>query len=125
MKKGLILMLLCCTAALAQRPVASSLRFDNTAWDFGVIKETGGVVSHEFSYVNVSDQEVVLEFVTPGCSCTKTSYDRSPLPPGQAATLTVLYDPADQKGEFHHKVMVVIKGGKERYNILVEGVVAE
>ena len=125
MKKVVFLMLLCCATALAQRPAGVSLRFDSTTWDFGVIKEADGVVSHDFNYINVSDHDVVLEFVTPGCSCTTTTYDHSALPPGQAATLTVHYDPASQPGQFHQTVQVVLKGGKERYNIIVEGVVAE
>lgn len=125
MKKVIFLLLLCCTTALAQRPAGVSLRFDNTTWDFGVIREADGVVSHDFNYVNISDHDIVLEFVTPGCSCTTTTYDHSPLPPGQAAVLTVHYDPASQPGQFHQTVQVVLKGGKERYNIIVEGVVAE
>ena len=125
MKKGLFLMLFCCVSAMAQRPAGGSLRFDNTTWDFGEIKEADGVVSHEFNYINISDQDVVLEFVTPGCSCTTTTYNHSPLPPGQAATLTVHFDPASQPGQFHQTVQVVLKGGRERYNIIVEGVVAE
>ena len=125
MKKVIFLLLLCCTTALAQRPAGVSLRFDNTTWDFGLIKEADGVVSHDFNYINISDHDVVLEFVTPGCSCTTTTYDHSPLPPGQAAVLTVHYDPASQPGQFHQTVQVVLKGGKERYNIIVEGVVAE
>ena len=125
MKKGIILLLLCCFTAAAQRPVETSLRFDTTTWDFGLIKEADGVVSHEFNYINMSDHDVVLEFVTPGCSCTTTTYNRSALPPGQAATLVVHFDPASQPGQFHQTVQVVLKGGKERYNIIVEGVVAE
>ena len=115
----------CCFTAMAQRPVTTSLRFDSTTWDFGVIKESDGVVSHEFNYINMSDQDVLLEYVTPGCSCTTATYDHSPLPPGQAATLIVHYDPASQPGQFHQTVQVVLKGGRERYNIIVEGVVAE
>ena len=118
-------MLFCCLTAAAQRPVETSLRFDSTTWDFGLIKEADGVVSHEFNYINLSDHEVVLEFVTPGCSCTTTTYSRSPLPPGQAAAIVVHFDPASQPGQFHQTVQIVLKGGKERYNLIVEGVVAE
>ncbi|MBO7117619.1 MAG: DUF1573 domain-containing protein [Bacteroidales bacterium] len=125
MKKGIILLLFCCLTAAAQRPVETSLRFDSTTWDFGLIKEADGVVSHEFNYINLSDHEVVLEFVTPGCSCTTTTYSRSPLPPGQAAAIVVHFDPASQPGQFHQTVQIVLKGGKERYNLIVEGVVAE
>ena len=125
MKKGIFLLLFCCLTAAAQRPVETSLRFDSTTWDFGLIKEADGVVSHEFNYINLSDHEVVLEFVTPGCSCTTTTYSRSPLPPGQAAAIVVHFDPASQPGQFHQTVQIVLKGGKERYNLIVEGVVAE
>lgn len=125
MKKGIILLLFCCLTAAAQRPVETSLRFDSTTWDFGLIKEADGVVSHEFNYINLSDHDVVLEFVTPGCSCTTTTYNHSPLPPGQAATIVVHFDPASQPGQFHQTVQIVLKGGKERYNLIVEGVVAE
>ena len=112
-------------AAQAQRAVPTSIVFDSTTWDFGEIKEADGVVFHEFSYINMSDHDVVLEFVTPGCSCTTASYDHSPLPPGRASTIVVRFDPASQPGQFHQTVQVVLKGGKERYNLIVEGVVAE
>lgn len=122
---SVILMLSVFYPASAQRSSSASLRFDNTTWDFGEIREADGMVSHEFNYINMSDHEVVLEFVTPGCSCTTVTYDRHPLPPGEAATLIVHFDPASQPGQFHQTVQVVLKGGRERYNIIVEGVVAE
>ena len=121
---SLFLLACACLTALAQRPVPTALRFDSTTWDFGEIKEADGVVSHEFNYINFSDYEVSLQYVTPGCSCTTVSYDRSPLPPGQVGTLIVYYDPASLPGQFHQTVNVVLSGGKERYNIIIEGVVA-
>ena len=120
----IFLMASACLTALAQRSSSAALRFDSTTWDFGEIREADGMVSHEFNYINMSDHDVVLEFVTPGCSCTTVTYDRHPLPPGQAATLVVHFDPASQPGQFHQTVQVVLRGGKERYNIIVEGVVA-
>lgn len=122
---GIVLMLSICCIASAQRSVPTSLRFDSTTWDFGEIREADGMVSHEFNYINMSDHEVVLEYVTPGCSCTTASYDRHPLLPGQAGVLKVNFDPASQPGQFHQTVQVVLKGGRERYNIIIEGVVAE
>ncbi len=121
------LVLLNCCLAMSQRPSGGSLRFDNTTWDFGVIKEADGVVSHDFNYFNLSSQEILLEYVTPGCSCTTVTYDHSPLLPGQSATLTVNYDPASQPGQFHQTVQVVLKSGRgrESYHLIVEGVVAE
>ena len=120
-----VLIFSACFNALAQRSVKTSIVFDSTTWDFGEIKEADGAVFHDFNFINMSDHDVVLEFVTPGCSCTTASYDRSPVPPGHSSAIIVRYDPASQPGQFHQTVQVVLKGGQERYNLIVEGFVAE
>lgn len=120
------LFLFCGICAFAQRPLRQAgLEFEETTWDFGEIREADGAVSHQFNFINVSGKDVSFLLATGGCSCTTISYDRSAIPPGEASSVKVTFDPAGQPGQFHQVVQLVTSGDRQQYNLVIEGVVAE
>ena len=120
------LILTCVFSALAQRQSPEkNIVFDDTTWDFGEIKEADGPVSHVFNYLNVSDKPVTLFLVSSGCSCTSVKYDGNAVPPGEASSVEVIFDPAGQPGQFHQVVQMLTTGDRQQFNLVIEGVVAE
>ncbi len=62
-------------------------------YDFGKIKQSGGIVTKEFRVFNNGSENVSIEEVLTSCSCTHAEMDKKLLSPGERGTLTVSFDP--------------------------------
>lgn len=78
-------------------------------YDFGVVKQSGGIVSMTFEIVNDGSEEVVITGTPASCSCTSASVDKTTLAPGERGELTVRFDPNyhyEDDGKFFRTVTV-------------------
>ncbi|MBP1673242.1 MAG: hypothetical protein H6Q25_1057 [Bacteroidetes bacterium] len=82
------------------------IKFDNTTYDFGSIKEEGGKVTGRFEFSNVGNQDLKLDRVQPGCGCTAANYTREPIPPGGRGFIDATYDPMGRPGSFHKHIKI-------------------
>lgn len=89
--------------ALAQEP---AITFDETSYDFGTIAEDGGNVSHEFKFTNTGNAPLVIISAKTSCGCTKPSFPKQPIQPGDSSEITVTYNPDGRPGEFDKSVTV-------------------
>jgi hypothetical protein len=104
MKKfNLSVLLFFVMAVLSAQP---QIKFDNTTYDFGSIKEEGGKVTGRFEFSNVGNQDLKLERVQPGCGCTAANYTREPIPPGGRGFIDATYDPMGRPGSFHKHIKI-------------------
>ena len=94
-------------------------------WDFGTIKEDGGIVKHLFLIKNTSDKPFVINDVTTTCGCTIPKYIDKPLMPNDTTYIEVGFDPFRRPGVFSKRVYIwsnndgvtnvlTIKGNVER-----------
>lgn len=107
-----------------QNEVGGALLFESKSFDFGIIEEAAGPVSHSFAFVNTGGRDVFLAYVTPSCSCTTAGYDSGTIHPGEAGEITVTYDPAMLPGQFRQNVLVRVSD-KSSVRLYIEGVVKE
>lgn len=77
---------------------ASPFRIEPDRWDWGVIREGDGPVSHTFSLVNTSSKPVNICGVNVSCGCTRVSWSAVPVYPGKATEITVTFNPTGYKG---------------------------
>jgi len=82
------------------------IKFDNTTYDFGQIKEQDGKVTGRFEFTNVGTADLVLVKVAPGCGCTAANYTREPIPPGKRGFIDATYDPYNRPGAFHKNIRI-------------------
>lgn len=82
------------------------IKFDNTTYEFGSIKEEGGKVTGRFEFTNVGNQDLMLVKVQPGCGCTAANFTRTPVPPGGKGFIDATYDPYNRPGSFHKNIKV-------------------
>lgn len=78
----------------------SPLSFEESAHDFGRIREQDGPVSHTFRFTNRSDAPVVIIAVETTCGCTVPSFSKRPILAGESSEITLTYNPADRPGAF-------------------------
>lgn len=62
-------------------------------YDFGKIRQSGGVVSKAFDVFNNGSEDVTVSEVLTSCSCTTAQIDKKLLRPGDHGTLTIVFDP--------------------------------
>ncbi len=82
------------------------IKFDQTTYQFGDIKEEGGKVTGKFEFTNVGDSALVLVSVRPGCGCTAANYTKTPIEPGQRGFIDATYDPRNRPGAFTKSIRV-------------------
>lgn len=88
----------------------SPLVFEALEHDFGVIKQSGGIVQHDF-VLTYNGEEPLSITSTPGnCACTTAEIDKTLLNKGDQAVLTVAFNPnlhAEPKGKFYKTVALI------------------
>jgi nitrite reductase (NO-forming) len=88
----------------------SVFEFAEKEFDFGVIKQSGGVVSHKFPFVYNGAESIDI-IGTPGsCLCTSAFTDKESYQHGEAGVLTVEFNPnlhAEPKGRFFKTVTIL------------------
>jgi hypothetical protein len=108
MKKVFLLTIICflliVTFAQKQGAVIS---WEKTSYDFGTVKKEDGVVKYRFIFVNVGDEPLLLEKIKSTCGCTTSNYTKDPVAPKSKGFVEVVFDPANQSGEFIKKITVI------------------
>lgn len=83
------------------------IKFDNTNYDFGTIKEEIGKVTCRFEYTNVGTSDLTIILVRPQCGCQTVEYDKTKsVPPGQKGYIEVTYTTTSRPGSFYKYVNV-------------------
>jgi hypothetical protein len=102
----------------AQAPSAD-VQFPTQNHQFGKVKK-GVPVTFVFSFKNVSEKPVVIEFANAECGWTKPEYPKSPVSKGQAGTIKVTYNAATE-GVFKKNVNVKFANSTQPYVLTIEG----
>ena len=82
------------------------IKFENTTYDFGRIKEEGGKVTGKFIFTNVGNEPLELTNVRPGCGCTAANYTKGAIAPGQQGYIEATYNPYNRPGAFNKNIRV-------------------
>ena len=110
--------------SVAATKSGAAITFREKAWDFGLIDENGGPVSHEFEFKNTGTEPLIIISATASCGCTRPTYPTAPIKPGETGKIKVTYLPAGRPGEFDKavKVRTNAKTGK-KFSLKISGTV--
>lgn len=89
---------------------ASPIVFEETGFDFGTIKQSGGIVSHDFAFTYTGDIPLKITGTPGSCLCTTGSVNIETLEKGSKGVLTVEFNPnlhAEPEGQFFKTVAVL------------------
>jgi hypothetical protein len=115
-----VLLLFAAAISLAQEP-SQSLVFEERVFNFGVINEKDGKVTHTFYFKNTGSQPVEMGEVNTGCGCLVNSEGKGSVKAGERKSLTITFDPSYKSG-FFSKEILVFSENNQRYNrVWVEG----
>lgn len=67
--------------------------FSEKEFDFGKIKQSGGIVEHTFIVNYNGEVPIKITGVPTSCACTTAKIDKQNISAGESAILTVIFDP--------------------------------
>ena len=105
------------TAALVAAAASAQLQWEETAWDFGIIKEADGKVAHRFAYRNGGADTVVVRRTSSSCGCTTARLADTVILPGDSGSLLVEFNPSYRPGPFKKHVAVHTDKGTTQLQI--------
>lgn len=94
------------------------MKFDHVSYDFGDIPRRGGDLVHVFEFENDGSQPLVILRAITSCTCTKVSYSRRPVKPGERASIKVIYEPHKKEPGTFSKVIQIYTNAAEGRRIL-------
>lgn len=99
------------------------INFSEYRYDFGNVKEKGGPVSHEFTFTNNGDGNLIIIDATATCGCTKPEYPKQPIAPGKKGKIKVTYNPLGRPGPIDRTVTVKCNGSPKKVRLKIVGTV--
>ncbi|MBI5913576.1 DUF1573 domain-containing protein [Candidatus Azambacteria bacterium] len=78
-------------------------------YDFGKITKGGGKVSTTFALTNTGKDALTVGDIVTSCGCTSATIDKTSVPAGERATVTVTFDPnfhEEPQGRFSRSVFI-------------------
>ncbi|MDE6510511.1 MAG: DUF1573 domain-containing protein [Muribaculaceae bacterium] len=102
----------------------AKIEFNEGVYDFGQISLKKGKVSHEFTFTNGGEKNLVITDARADCGCTRPEYSEAPVAPGKTGTVKVTFAPA-AKGHFSKKVTVTTNGSPRKARLLIKGEVVD
>lgn len=99
------------------------IKFEQTIYDFGNIREDGGKVSHEFVFTNEGNDPIKITEARAECGCTIPEYPKNEIAPGESGVIKVTYNPLGRPGGFTKVVRVRCTGNPGKVNLKIRGTV--
>ena len=108
--------------------VVESFTFDRTSLsdtlDLGTLR-VGKTATREVRFVNNDTIPMVVMNMGMSCNCMAVAYERRPVKPGEAAVITLIYDPKGQSGSQFKNISVRLSSSPEPYTLYVACKIAE
>lgn len=124
MKKSIAItmMVMLLVGFVAYAKNTASMKMSETVWDFGTIKQKSPV-SHEFTFTNTGDGNLVILDATAECGCTTPEYPKNPIAPGKSGKIKVTYNPVGRPGSFEKTVTIKTNGSPKKVRVKIRGTV--
>ncbi|MDE6383551.1 MAG: DUF1573 domain-containing protein [Paramuribaculum sp.] len=112
--------LLCAVSSLSAEVTVNWL---NPVHNFGAFKEELGPVTCTFLGVNTGTDSLVVLDARANCGCTRPTYSRKPVAPGDTVEISVSYHPNGRPGRFDKHVRVTTNATDSPATLHVKGTV--
>ena len=84
------------------------LQFNETQYNFGVVKEETEKITHTFKFKNISKDAVVISNVSTACGCTAGEWTKIPIGQSEEGSIVVTYTTSSRAGKFSQPVVVYL-----------------
>lgn len=124
MKKLLsLLTVLVFSLSMVHAQTAPKITFEKTTHDYGSIAEVDGNAMCSFSFTNTGDAPLIITKASASCGCTKPTYTKKPIAPGESGEISVTYRAAGRPGAFSKSVYIFTNAEPEKSVLVIKGTV--
>lgn len=106
---------------IANIAFSQALKWDKATHQYGAFREDVGPVDCVFTAVNTSDKPVVVVSSQANCGCTRPTYDKNSVAPGDTLRLSVTYNPDGRPGRFNKTIRLTTD--EANYRLAIRGTV--
>lgn len=99
--------------------------FPEKVYNFGVIPENAGKVTHSFEFSNQGDAPLVIQQVIASCGCTTPVWPKEPIQPGENGTIQVTYSTIDRPGTFNKTIVIYNNSTFNPITLIIKGEVTQ
>jgi len=88
----------------------NAFNFEEVSYDFAVIKQSGGNVTHDFAFTYVGENPITITGVPTSCACTSATVNKTKFNTGDRGVLTVRFNPnlhAEPDGKFFKTISLL------------------
>lgn len=86
----------------------TTIQWDTTFFNYGQVKESGGVVKKRYTFTNTGANPLVIKSAKGSCGCTSAKFIEEPVAPGEKGWVDVIFDPKGREGLTKGKYATVI-----------------
>ncbi|MDR1879768.1 MAG: DUF1573 domain-containing protein [Tannerellaceae bacterium] len=119
--RGFVISLFTVSSLFAQKEAMISA--DMQTYDFGIVPENEGAVSHVFHITNTGTAPLVITRITTSCGCTQPEWTKAPIDPGMTGEVKISYNPKGRPGPFHKNASVFSNAKNGDLMLYVQGAV--
>jgi len=102
-----------------EKTVSDVIKFNETTFDFGKIKQ-GVPVYHDFMFTNISANPIVIESAVPSCGCTTPVKPEGAVPKGKENKIVAGFNAANP-GPFNKSITVKVAGIDVPVQLIIKG----
>ncbi len=99
----------------------AKIEFAESVHDFGTISEKGGLVSHEFEFVNVGNAPLVIQRVSTSCGCTSPNWTKTPVEPKGKGKIKVTFNPNGRPYPINKTITVYSNASNKTATLKITG----
>ena len=103
--------------------IITTINAEKTTHDYGAIRK-GSSNYADFEITNTGNNPLVISRISVACGCTRATWDKQPIAPGQATTIRVEMAP-DETGPFSKTVTVYCNVHESPVRLTVKGLTSE
>lgn len=96
--------------------VAQTIVFQSTKHDFGTIRQEDGDVTAYFEFKNEGTAPLLISNVRTSCGCTRPTWPKEPIEPGQSGTISATYR-ASTRPNYFSKTITVYSNDPKRQSV--------
>ncbi len=101
----------------------ATLTIQESAFNFGTIKSTDGIVLHEFRFKNQGKKPLIIKDVKSSCGCAVAEWPKEPVLPGKEGVIQTRFDPKKETGAIYKTIKIISNADIPETVIAIKGVV--
>lgn len=95
-------------------------QFNEEIHDFGDLP-MGDPFTHEFPFVNVGKEPLIIQGVKASCGCTTPNWPKDPILPGEASVITATYNTKNRPGPFNKGITITSNAVTPTKRLFIKG----